>query len=97
MVLPIAPEECCVPRLLNVAGLVAFAAGAVSLAFAVYILITGVIGWNPFGGYIRPIFAGLQTMGVMLALGLVLLVVGAVLAQVSARAEAGRVSRAPAH
>ncbi|WP_043833176.1 hypothetical protein [Muricoccus aerilatus] len=85
------------PRFLNIAGLVAFAAGAVSLAFAAYILITGVIGWNPFGGYTRPMFAGLQTMGVMLALGLVLLVAGAVLAQVSVRAEAGRGKRAPAH
>ena len=84
------------PRLLNIAGLVAFAAGAVSLALAAYILITGVIGWNPFG-YARPAFAGLQTMGVMLALGLVLLVVGAVLAQVSVRAEAGRGKQAPAH
>ena len=73
------------PRLLNIAGLVAFAAGAVSLAFAVYILLTGVIGWNPFG-YVRPMIAGLQAMGVM-----------AVLAQVSARAEAGRGTQAPAH
>ena len=85
------------PRLLTIAGLVAFAAGAVSLAFAAYILIAGVIGWNPFG-YARPMIAGLQAAGVMAVLGLVLLAVGAVLAQVSARAEAGRGGRrAPAH
>lgn len=81
------------PRLLSILGLVAFVAGAVALAVAAYILIAGVIGWNPFSQG-RPMIAGVRSMGVMALLGVALLILGAVLAQVSARAEARRDNRA---
>ena len=74
------------PRLLNILGFLAFVIGAVALAVAVYILLAGVLGWNPFS-YGRPMIAGLNTMLVMLVIGLLLLVLGAVLARSSARAE----------
>ena len=74
------------PRLLNILGFLAFVIGAVALAFAVYILLAGVVGWNPFP-HGRPPMAGMNTVLVMLAVGLVLLVLGAVLARISARAE----------
>jgi len=78
-----------VPRLLSILGFLAFMAGAVSLAVAVYILVAGVIGWNPFS-HGRPLIAGVTTMVVMLVVGLVLLVAGVLLAQASARALAQR-------
>ncbi|HEY8612844.1 MAG TPA: hypothetical protein VIL69_16350 [Roseomonas sp.] len=74
------------PRLLNILGFLAFVIGAVALAVAIYILLAGVIGWNPFS-YGRPMIAGTNTMLVMLASGLVLLVTGALFARAAARAE----------
>ena len=74
------------PRLLNILGFVAFVIGAVALAVALYILLAGVIGWNPFSRG-RPLIAGVTTMMVMTAIGLVLLLAGAALALAAARAE----------
>jgi uncharacterized membrane protein len=74
------------PRLLNILGFLAFVIGAVALAVTLYILLAGVVGWNPFS-YGRPLIAGTTTMLVMLVIGLVLLAIGAVLARISARAE----------
>ena len=74
------------PRLLNILGFLAFVIGAVALAVAFYVLLAGVIGWNPFTRG-RPLIAGTTTMLVMFAVGLLLLILGAVLARISARAE----------
>jgi hypothetical protein len=74
------------PRLLSILGFLTFVIGAVALAVAVYILLTGVIGWNPFS-HGRPLIAGTNTLLVTLVIGLVLMVVGAVLARLSAQAE----------
>ncbi|WP_338665881.1 hypothetical protein VQH23_12015 [Pararoseomonas sp. SCSIO 73927] len=74
------------PRLLNALGFVAFVVGAVALAFALYILLAGVIGWNPFSN-VRPMLASVNSMAVMALIGVVLLVIGAMLAVAAARAE----------
>jgi len=76
-----------VPRLLNILGFMVFVLGAVALAVAVYVLLAGVIGWNPFS-HGRPMAAGVTTMAAMLALGVVLLVSGALLGRAAVRAEA---------
>jgi hypothetical protein len=81
-----APKEDRVPRLLSILGFVAFVAGAVAIAVSVYILLAGVIGWNPFSNG-RPPSAGVATMATVLVAGLVLLVLGAVLARAAARAQ----------
>jgi len=75
-----------VPRLLNILGFVAFVIGAVAVAVALYILVTGVLGWNPFSTG-RPMIAGRNTMLSLAVAGLILLVLGAVLARMSARAQ----------
>ncbi|SHI55555.1 hypothetical protein SAMN02745194_00572 [Roseomonas rosea] len=74
------------PRLLDILGFVAFVLGAVALAIAVYILLAGVIGWNPFSRG-RPPIAGANTMLVMSAAGLLLLLAGALLARAAAKAQ----------
>ena len=74
------------PRLLNILGFVAFVLGAVALAVAVYILLAGVIGWNPFSRG-RPPAAGVNSMLAISAIGLVLLLAGALLARAAAKAQ----------
>ncbi|MBP0444378.1 hypothetical protein J8J14_06255 [Roseomonas sp. SSH11] len=74
------------PRLLNILGFVIFVLGAVALAVAVYVLLAGVIGWNPFS-HGRPMIAGLNTMLVLGVAGLALLIIGALLARAAARAQ----------
>ena len=74
------------PRLLNVLGFLVFILGAVALAVAAYILLAGVIGWNPFS-YGRPMIAGVNTMLVCSVVAFFLLGLGAVLAQAAARAQ----------
>jgi len=75
-----------VPRLLNILGFVAFVIGAVAVAVALYILVTGFLGWNPFSTG-RPMIAGMNTMVGTGVVGLILLALGAVLARMSARAQ----------
>jgi hypothetical protein len=74
------------PRLLNILGFVAFLLGAVAVAVGIYILLTAVIGWNPFS-HGRPMIAGTTAMAAMLGSGLGLLLLGALLGQAAARAE----------
>ncbi|MBP0494694.1 hypothetical protein [Roseomonas indoligenes] len=73
------------PRLLNALGFVAFVVGAVALAFALYILLAGVIGWNPFST-VRPMLASVNAMITMGVIGIVLMMIGAMLAVAAARA-----------
>ena len=73
------------PRLLSILGFVAFVLGAVGIAVGLYILLAGVLHWNPLSNG-RPPVAGTTEMGVIFVISLVLLLLGALLARLSARA-----------
>ncbi len=75
-------------RLLNLLGFVAFVLGAACLGYALYLLLAGSFGFNPWGTA-RPT-GGRETMIVTALIGLGLVVVGLLLAFVSARMEARR-------
>lgn len=75
-------------RLLNVLGFVAFVVGAAFLGYALYLLLAGHFGFNPWGTA-RPT-GGRDMMVTSTLFGLVLVALGAVLAIVSARLEVRR-------
>ncbi|MFH5925506.1 hypothetical protein [Roseomonas xinghualingensis] len=60
--------------------------GAVAVAVGIYILLAGVIGWNPFSNG-RPMIAGTTLMAAVLAIGAVLLLLGALLGQAGVKAQ----------
>ncbi|WP_424137182.1 hypothetical protein [Roseomonas chloroacetimidivorans] len=73
------------PRLLNILGFLAFVLGAVAVAVGIYILLTSVLGWNPFYRG-RPLPAAMEAMLALLGGGVVLLFLGSLLARAAAKA-----------
>ncbi|WP_376096425.1 hypothetical protein ACE7GA_04855 [Roseomonas sp. CCTCC AB2023176] len=75
-------------RLVNILGLLAFVLGAALLGYALYLLLAGVLGFNPWGNG-APQVAMNTLIGLALA-ALVCLALGWLLARASVRMELRR-------
>ncbi|WP_426959452.1 hypothetical protein [Muricoccus radiodurans] len=73
------------PRLLNALGFILFVLGAIVVGYVLYLVIAGMLGWNPFGGQ-RPA-VGLNTVIMLSIIALLLLVGGWLVALAAVRAE----------
>ena len=72
-------------RLLNLLGLVAFVLGAAILGYVLYLVLAGLLGFNPWGsGQPQVVVNTMISLGIV---ALILFVVGWLLARASARLE----------